>query len=545
MTSRATLQQFSDGTFDLLVVGGGITGSGVAREASLRGLRVALVEARDFASGTSSRSTKLIHGGLRYLKNMDFRLVREAVQERMRMLEMAPHLVKVLPFLFPVYQGDPDSLLMLRAGLTLYDWFAGKGNPIPHRIHGPGALLSREPMLGSTDLNGGAEYCDAATNDARLTWEVVQSAMALGATVANYMAVDGFLYDANHQVVGAQLVDQLTGERGEVRAKRVVAAGGPWADAIRRLEEPGAPELLRLTKGVHLTLPSEKLPIQSAVVMRGADSRMMFAVPAGEFTYVGTTDTDFTGDPRSVGVDASDVAYILEATNRTFPKAQVTSDDVNSTWAGLRPLVRPEGGKSPSATSRDYTLNRGQSGLFSVAGGKLTAFRHMASHIVDVVFPETKGDHLRASMAPLPGASASMLTEEQVSALAAQSRTPLTRVARLAEQYGSNFKRVVAELPEGGDATRSAEHQWLSAQLRHAVKHEMAVRLEDVLARRTETFLFTAGNGRAYVESLAQEMGEMLGWTPDRVAAESQSCLDQIDAMFAWRGQRELVQAVR
>jgi glycerol-3-phosphate dehydrogenase len=535
MTSRATLQQFADGTFDLLVVGGGITGAGVAREASLRGLRVALVEARDFACGTSSRSTKLIHGGLRYLKNMDFRLVREAVQERMRMLAMAPHLVKVVPFLFPVYQGDPDSLFMLRLGLTLYDWFAGKGNPIPHRIHDPGALLAKEPLLGSAHLNGGAEYCDAATNDARLTFEVVLSAMAHGATVANYMAVTDFLKDAGGQVVGAKLVDQLTGETGEVRAKRVIAAGGPWADAIRRLEDPGAPELLRLTKGVHLTLPAAKLPIKSAVVMRGPDGRMMFAVPAGEFTYVGTTDTDYTGDPRSVGVEASDVDYILAATNRTFPGARVTPDDVNSAWAGLRPLVRPQGGKSPSATSRDYTLNRSQSGLYSVAGGKLTAFRHMASHIVDVVFPATKGDHLQKSMAPLPGAAQPVLSAEQVSALAAQTRTPVGRVARLAEQYGGFFAQVLAELPEGGDGTKSTEHQWLSAQLRHAVKHEMAVRLEDVLARRTETFLFTAGNGRAYVESLAQEMGAMLGWAPQRVAEEAQSCLAQIDAMFAWR----------
>ncbi|HLO02898.1 MAG TPA: glycerol-3-phosphate dehydrogenase/oxidase [Symbiobacteriaceae bacterium] len=539
MTSRATLQQFSEGTFDLLVVGGGITGSGVAREASLRGLRVALVEARDFASGTSSRSTKLIHGGLRYLKNMDFRLVREAVQERMRMLEMAPHLVKVVPFLFPVYQGDPDSLLMLRAGLTLYDWFAGKGNPIPHRIHGPGALLGREPLIGAHRLGGGAEYCDAATNDARLTLEVVQSAISLGATVANYMAVESILRDTNQQIYGARLVDKLTGETGEVRAKRVIAAGGPWADSIRQMEQPGAPELLRLTKGVHLTLPAKKLPIKSAVVMRGPDGRMMFAVPAGEFTYVGTTDTDYTGDPQKVGVDASDVAYIIEATNRTFPQAHVTGDDVNSAWAGLRPLVRPQAGKSPSSTSRDYTLNRGPSGLYSVAGGKLTAFRHMAAHIVDEVFPKTKGDHLQASMAPLPGAVLPMLTPDQLGALAAQTRTPIAHVTRLAEQYGGNFKRVLAELPDGGDPARSTEHQWLSAQLRHAVKHEMAVRLEDVLARRTETFLFTAGNGREYVESLAQEMGEMLGWSTERVAAESKSCLAQIDAMFAWRQEQE------
>lgn len=535
MSGRATLQHLSEATFDLLVVGGGITGSGVAREASLRGLKVALVEARDFACGTSSRSTKLIHGGLRYLKNMDFRLVREAVQERMRMLEMAPHLVRVVPFLFPVYQGDPDSLLMLRMGLTLYDWFAGKGNPIPHRIHAAGDLLVKEPMIGGSNLVGGAEYCDAATDDARLTFEVVQSAMAHGTLAANYMEVVGFLHDAGGNLVGAKVVDRLTGEAGEVRAKQVLAAGGPWADPIRRLEDGAAPELLRLTKGVHLTLPAAKLPIRSAVVMRGRDKRMMFAVPSGAFTYVGTTDTDFVGDPRTVGVDWSDVEYIINATNRTFPGAGVTADHVCSVWAGLRPLVRPTGSMSPSATSRDYTLNRSKSGLVSVAGGKLTAFRHMASHIVDELFPHTKGDHLRRSMAPLPGAVRPGATSREIAMLSAQTGTPTQVVTRLAERYGCQLSSVTAELADLPRGDRTPEHTWLSAQLRNAVKHEMAVKLEDVLARRTETFLFTPGNGRAYVDALAREMGELLGWSAARTLAESQECHAQIDAMFAWR----------
>ncbi len=520
------------GTYDLLVIGGGITGAGIAREAALRGLRVALVERNDFACGTSSRSTKLIHGGLRYLKNMDLRLVREAVQERVRLLQMAPHLVKVRQFLFPVYKGDPDAVWKLRIGLTLYDWFAGKGNPIPHRILGAGPLAELEPQLATEGLVGGGIYCDAATDDGRLTLAVIKSAIGHGAAVRNYTEVTSFLYGGGGHISGAVVRDSLTGDTAEVRATTVVAAAGPWADRVRRMDDPYAEPLLRLTKGVHVTFPAERLPIKNAVVIRGADGRMMFAIPAGPFSYVGTTDTDYQGDPEDVTVDRSDVSYILDAARRAFPGADLTEADINSTWAGLRPLVRPAHGESPSATSRDYAIRRSPSGLVSIAGGKLTAFRAMAAHIVDDLFPATRNRHSEElSGAPLPGAEGALPTAPAVALLAAQTGAHLGMVADLAARYGSEFDQVADELTPGGEP----ELIWLRAQLRHAVKHEMARRLEDVYARRTGALLFSRGNGRAYVEELAAEMGDLLGWPMERVLEEQLRTHAAIDAMFTWR----------
>lgn len=524
--------------FDLLVVGGGITGAGIAREAALRGLKVALVERVDFAFGTSSRSTKLIHGGLRYLKNFDFKLVREAVQERQRLLVMAPHLVKAVPFAFPVYAGDPDGRLTLRLGLSLYDWFAGSGNPIPHRMYGADELVELEPTLRREGLQGGAIYCDGATNDGRLTLEVVQSAVRHGAVITNYAAVTSFLYDAAGQVAGARVQDRLTGEHLEVQASQVIVAAGPWADQVRRLDDPEALPLLRLTKGVHLTIPAARLPLQHAVAMHGADGRLMFAVPAGSYSYVGTTDTDHVGDPEALTVDWSDVAYILAAANRTFPGVHLTPDDVNSAWAGLRPLLRPKGNQSPSAVSRDYQIFHSQSGLITIGGGKLTAFRAMASHIVNDAFPHTRSTaHMALSAAPLPGAEQDLppATLEQ---WAQQTGATLQQMHDLAGLYGGALQQVASALPAERDLGQ-AEFTWLRAQLRHAVQHEMATRLEDVLARRTGTLLFSKGNGRDHVDALAVEMGELLGWSPDRVAEEQARCHALIDWMFAWQKEQE------
>lgn len=530
------IRSLAAGPFDLLVIGGGITGAGVAREAALRGLRVALVERVDFAYGTSSRSTKLIHGGLRYLKNFDFKLVRESVQERMRLIAMAPHIVKIREFVFPVYQGDPDALWMLRAGLTLYDWFAGSGNPVPHKILGPSALLAKEPGLSAERLVGGAYYLDCATDDGRLTLEVIQSAVEHGAVVSNYAGVESFIYEGG-KVAGARVRDEISGAQLEVRAARVLAAGGPWADAVRRLDDPSAQLVLRCTKGVHLTLTQAALPLRHPVVLRGKDGRMMFAVPAGGFSYVGTTDTDYEGDPAAVGIDRADVSYIREAVVRTFPGARVTPDDVVGAWAGLRPLIRPAQHQSPSAVSRDYQIVHSPSGLVSVAGGKLTAFRAMASHIVAELFPRAGvgREALAKSMAPLPGAADPDVRapEALVARLAAQTGMPTPFVAEIAERFGAAFASVMVEL--GEEVPSDGRLAWLRAQLRHAVKHEMAVRLEDVLARRTSTLLFSVGNGREFIETLAVEMGGLLDWSPERVAAEQQRTEALIAAMFAWK----------
>ncbi|MFO7273469.1 MAG: glycerol-3-phosphate dehydrogenase/oxidase [Bacillota bacterium] len=534
MNRTDMVRRLASEPFDLLVVGGGITGAGVAREAALRGLKVGLIEANDFAYATSSRSTKLIHGGLRYLKNLEFRLVRESVVERQNLLVMAPHLVKATTFLFPVYEGDPDPLWMLRIGLTLYDWFAGRSNPIPHRMLKPGPLREREPLLRADRLQGGALYADCRTDDGRLTLEVIQSAAAHGAAVANYVRLTAFRKDSRGQIVGAAVRDELTGDTFDIRAGRVLAAAGPWADAVRRLDDPGAPPLLRLTKGVHLVVPHSRLPIGHAVVMRGRDGRMMFAVPSGNCTYLGTTDTDHSGDPAAFSITREDVEYVLDAAARLFPEAGLTAGDIIAGWSGFRPLLRPARESDPSATTRDYRLFHSPSGLVTVGGGKLTAFRAMASHIVDHLFPATRSrSHLPKSTAPLPGAQGGLPDGDLKRRLAAETGAAAELIDLLADRYGSALPRVAAEARD--ISAPDPELRWRLAQARHAVRAEMAVHLLDVVRRRTDLMLFTPHNGRPYLRALADEMGALLGWSAEQKQAEIAAAEREIDAMFAWR----------
>ncbi|HEY8418299.1 MAG TPA: glycerol-3-phosphate dehydrogenase/oxidase [Limnochordales bacterium] len=548
------LRRLADETFDLLVIGGGITGVGVAREAARRGLRTAVVEQRDFAWGTSSRSTKLIHGGLRYLRNYEFGLVREAVVERQRLLRMAPHLVHPIPFVLPVYQGDPDPLWMLKIGLMLYDWFSGRDTPIRHRILRGGGVAQYEPLLKQEGLVGGGVYMDCTTDDARLVVEVLQSAVQWGTVAANYAMVKALHHDGSGRLTAVEVEDTLGGQRFAVRAQRVLSACGPWADAVRRLDDPAAPPLLRLTKGVHITVHRERLPLSTAVTMRGTDGRIMFAIPSGAFTYLGTTDTDYSGAPEDVRVEREDVEYILAAAHKNFPGQRLGPDDVISAWAGLRPLVRSQAA-DPSAVSRGYQLFPSPSGLVTVAGGKLTAFRAMASHIVDYLFPATRRTPGTApSDGPLPGAPATAVPEETVKAIAAATGEPAAEVRRVVQRYGSRFARMWQQTGGAGPAPGTADGAgvpssgavgrlagddpllaWREMQLREAVEHEMAVRLEDVLARRTSLLLFSADNGQRHLEVLARSMGRMLGWPEARIAEEVALGRQRVQEMFAWR----------
>jgi glycerol-3-phosphate dehydrogenase len=542
MDRTRALDSMVEGTHDLFVIGGGITGAGVAREASLRGFRVALVEKNDFASGTSSRSTKLIHGGLRYLKQFDFKLVAEAVQERQLLLRMAPHLVHATPFIFPVYRGDPDSLLALRAGLLVYDAFARFQADIRHRILKPEAVLDREPGLRRTDLLGGALYTDSRTDDGRLTLAVVESATRHGASVANYVGLESFLRDADGRLAGAQARDTLSGQPFQVRAKRILAAVGPWADTVRRLDDPASPSILRLTKGVHVTVSKDRVPLRHAVVMRGRDRdrRMMFAIPHGSYTYLGTTDTDHNDVAEAARAERADVDYILDAANGWFDRANLTDADVVSTWVGLRPLVRPARAASPSAVSRDYEIFHSSSGLVTIGGGKLTAFRAMAEHIVNDLFPGSDGPRQRAlSTALLPGAEAALPTDKDWQRLAERTRTTPAELSEWCGLYGSTLPEIVARLPrEPGD---NPGLDWHRAMTRYAVEHEMAQHLEDVYRRRTGLMLFSPDNGRAWLQPLAEEMAGLLGWSAQRTADEVRDTGAVIDAMFAFQSKAPAV----
>jgi glycerol-3-phosphate dehydrogenase len=525
------LARLADERFDLLIVGGGITGAGVAREATRRGLRVGLVERADFASGTSSRSTKLIHGGLRYLRDRELGLVRESVRERERLMLMAPHLVRPLAFVFPVYAGDPDPLWKVRVGLALYDWFAGPEKRIRRAIHGADELGRIEPLLVPGRLRGGAVYGDSVTDDARLVLAVVGSAIDGGAAAANYAAVTAIRRDGRGRAEAAVVRDEIGGGEMAIRATTFLNAAGPWADGVRHLADPGLKTLLRLTKGVHIAVRREALPLRQALVLRAVDGRIVFAVPSGAYTYVGTTDTDHPGGVDAASVEYADVDYLLDAVHRRCVGVKPTPSDVTSAWVGLRPLIASDR-TDPSRVSRDYDLFRAPSGMVTVGGGKLTAFRTMAMHIVDELFPRTRGARNASGVEALPGATTAVPSQAEVAGLADRIGAPAAEVERALVRYGTEAGGVVREATGiGGDPSLA----WWMAQLRHAVRAEMAVRLEDVLARRTSALLFTPDNGLGHVEALGAEMGLLLGWDEARVDAEVARYRSIVREMWRWR----------
>ena len=377
------------GTVDLLVVGGGITGAGIARDAVRRGLTVTLVDMKDIAFGTSSRSSKLIHGGLRYLEQYEFHLVFESVSERRILQDMAPHLVNPLGFLFPVYKGASKPLWMINTGIRLYEGLSLFRSPQRPRKLKPSDVAEEEPALRRDGLKGAPLYFDCATDDARLTLETALDAAEQGATVATWAKVTSFLKDEQGRVKGAVVQDELGGGLKQIEARAVINATGPWTDQTIAMSRPlSGRSILRPTKGVHVVVDRARLPIRNAVVcFHPNDKRVLFAIPWGERTYIGTTDTDFEGDPGAVAATSEDVDYLLAAANFQFPDQALSRDDVIATWAGIRPLMAPQGDDaeelSESSVSREHQILVGHDGLITIAGGKLTTYRRMAAEVVD------------------------------------------------------------------------------------------------------------------------------------------------------------------
>jgi glycerol-3-phosphate dehydrogenase len=485
--------------FDLLVIGGGINGAGIARDAAMRGLRTALVEKGDFASGTSSKSSKLIHGGVRYLEHGNFRLVHVACRERdLLRRRLAPHLVKPLAFLFPVYHGDPVGLLGLAAAMWLYDTLAIFRNIRRHRMLTRKRTLGLEPNVRAEGLRGAALYYDCFTDDARLTLETVLAAEEEGAIAINYVELHDFVKKGS-RLVGAHLRDRLTRLEFEVRAHRVVNAAGPWADRVRRLDDPAAKPCLRLTKGVHVVVRRERVGNTQAVVMHSPrDQRILFVIPWEEHNIIGTTDTDFTDEPDEVAPDAADVKYLLEAANWFFPAAKLIPADVVSSYAGVRPLVASHDKENPSAVSREEEIFQSPSGLITLAGGKLTTYRWVAAQVVRLVTRQlgTTSTAWRRSSAtadkPLPGGRASD-PAHVARELACDDGYGLSReqINHLVWRYGSRTQKVVGLLRDDGDLkqvlVQGLPDIWAEAAF--AVKSEMAVCCDDILFRRTHIAL--------------------------------------------------------
>lgn len=510
-----TFQALQEGEYDVLVIGGGITGAGVARDAALRGLRVALVEQDDLGSGTSSRSSRLVHGGVRYLEHGQLGLVFESSRERRTLLAIAPHLVRPLGFTWPVYGGARVRRWQLAAALTLYDALALFRNVQRHEQLGVGGVLAREPHLRVEGLRGGARYFDAATDDARLTLATALSARAAGAVLATHARVDALRHDGG-RVTGARVRDQLGTGEVDVRARVVVNASGPWSDAISAMAHAPSRGNVRGSKGVHLAVPRARVGNTEALTLLAPqDGRVMFVLPAGDFAIIGTTDTFADVDPREVRATVADVEYLLDAANHFFPEARLDTADVVSAWAGLRPLAGgARGADDPGSASREHAIIEEVPGLVSVTGGKLTTYRAMAAEVVDVLQRALGNPRSAAPTASeaLPGGAGCDVALEIEDATAATGDVSVG--TRLVHAHGTAWRGVWALVADDASlgARVEATRPYLLAELAYAVRAEMACTLGDLLIRRMPLAFETRDNGRAAARSVAARVAEWLGW---------------------------------
>jgi glycerol-3-phosphate dehydrogenase len=519
--TRATmLDRLAGERFDVLVVGGGITGVGVALDAASRGLRTALVEGDDFASGTSSKSSKLVHGGLRYLQQGDVRLVYEALHERQRLRRNAPHLVKLLPFMIPILTKDgviPKRVARaLGSAMWMYDLTGGFRIGRLHKRLKADAAFRHLPTMPRDRLSGAYLYYDATTDDARLVLTIARTAAEHGAAVANRCRVVGFTKGADGQVDGATV--EADGRRFDISARVVVNAAGVWADDVRALEDGVHPDSIRPAKGIHLTVPWEKVRNDIAVVIpvRG-DKRSLFVVPWGrnadgtfQHTYIGTTDTDYEGRLDDPPCTADDIAYVLGALNAAVT-TDVTADDVTGVWAGLRPLVKSAGSGRTADLSRRHRVSIGPAGLIGIAGGKLTTYREMAEDTVDEVLGRLgRKARCRTKKLRLFGAAGHTDPPEGSPAahLAGRFGTASRAVEALIDADPSLGQPLIPGLP------------YLRAEAVYAVRSEMATTLDDVLLRRTRAHLFDRPATLAAAPAVAELLGGELGWDADEIARQ-------------------------
>ena len=516
--------------YDLLVIGGGITGAGIALDAASRGLKTALVEKNDFASGTSSRSTKLIHGGLRYLKQFEIALVREVGRERAIVHKNAPHLVPSEKMLLPLIKGGTYGKFATSIGLMVYDVLAGVESADQRKMLSKEETLKKEPLLNEETLEGAGIYAEYRTDDARLTIEVIKTAGQYDADSVNYVMATDFVYQ-NGQVCGIKAQDTLSGEEFEIASKHIVSAAGPWVDDLRQKDHSLTGKHLHLTKGVHIVVPKEKFPLQQAIYFDVPDGRMIFAIPRGKITYIGTTDTDYNGDKDRILTNKEDVAYLLDASNAAFSTIHLTKSDVVSSWAGVRPLIH-EAGKSSSEISRKDEIFESNTGLLSIAGGKLTGFRKMAQRIVDVVVKKynrqdgtPKLEGCKTDKIPLTGGVFSSAKEVNVFQTSLQKRlTPLGFDEYisfyLVSNYGRQADTIIAFFTEMDD--QDLDLKLIKAECRFCIEHELVMNLRDFFIRRTGRLYFDIESVRKYGKKIGTYMMDMLGWDKKRLASELQ-----------------------
>jgi glycerol-3-phosphate dehydrogenase len=497
--SRSVIsEQLSSGNYDLLVIGGGITGAGIALDAAARGLKVALVEMQDFASGTSSRSTKLIHGGLRYLKQLEFKLVAEVGRERKIVHRNAPHLTRPEKMLLPIVKGGALGKLTSRIAMRIYEWLADVKKEERHIYFSAEQTQAEEPLLRKENLIGSILFYEYKTDDARLTIEVLKEAVDRGALALNYLKVISFIYKGS-VISGVRVSDQLSGNEFEIKASYCVNASGPWVDAVDDLDKKHLPHKLQITKGIHLVIDRKKLPVKESLYFDTHDKRMIFVIPHGEKLYIGTTDTFYNGDLLHPEITGADRDYLLRCVNEYFQGAEIVADDIESGWAGLRPLVSKPG-RNPSEISRKDEVFISGSGLITIAGGKLTGYRKMAQRVTNKVsenirlkerrnIPESNTENIQLSGGKIPERKSFAEFIKSKLAECAEAGIGERDALCLIMRYGSNTD-LLLKIFTGEKKFESALPVILKAELVYSMEHEMCLSPADFFIRRTGALYF-------------------------------------------------------
>ena len=510
----------SNTSFDLVIIGGGITGAGIALDASVRGLKVALIEMQDFASGTSSRSTKLIHGGLRYLKQLEFKLVAEVGKERAIVYQNAPHLTKPEHLLLPIVKGGSLNMFTARLGMTIYEFLAGVKKKEKHIVLNKEMAMDAEPLLKKDNLLGGVLFYEYRTDDARLTIEVIKEAVSKGAYAINYMKAVSFKYN-NKTISGVQVKDQLTQETIELKAKYIVNATGPWVDEVDDIDKPQTQHKLLITKGIHIVVDGKKFPLKQSSYFDTDDKRMLFVIPREGKVYIGTTDTFYKDDIVNPKATQDDVSYLLKCVNDIFPTVQLSVNDVESGWVGLRPLIQKPG-KGPSEISRKDELFISESGLITIAGGKLTGYRKMAQHVIDLISKKVK--HAEGKNIPLCSTENIPLSGGKVGGAAKFADFAKAKAIRciqlgltnteaeiIIDRFGSNVDKVLDRY-EKFKTEESPLPLLLRAQLHYSIEEEMCVTPSDFFVRRIGAMYFDIATVKNCESDLLLYMQKALGW---------------------------------
>lgn len=531
---KNNLRDLERDEFDLVIIGGGINGAGVARDAAMRGMKVGLIEARDFASGTSSRSSKLIHGGIRYLENLEFKLVFEALSERSRLFGMAPHLVHPLRFMIPLYEDSRVGFFKMGLGMWLYDLLALFQTPEIHEKLNRFESLQRMPILKAHHLLGSYVYSDAYMDDDRLVFETLRSANEAGACCANYVSAVGAEFDSSNQLHKILCEDQRDRRKFYIRSKKFVSTVGPWTDQLGSIVDSQWKKILRPTKGIHLTLSRSRLPMSCAVVMAAEKSdRIVFGIPRNEMIIVGTTDTDYKESPENVSVTVEDVTYLLKVLRDYFPGAKLSPEDIVSCYAGVRPLVQ-DGSAKEGKTSREHTIFTDKCGLTYVAGGKYTTYRLIASQVVDHIL---KGlpleDKVRFSavntaipLNPFTG------PDEYEKALFLSphwnysENLSATDQLLLAERYGLEAENLIRQ---------NNNFSYIELEAIQSIENTMCLHLTDFFARRVPHFLSRSDHGLNYLHEVGEIFKERLGWTQEQLQEEKQNYKNYIESQLNWK----------